>query len=113
MNADNFKQLYAFVMLIITVAWAAFTVYTVDRSMDKPEPIDVLAASGSGVLLGALINWNGDIKQFWFRKAKSELTNDSGKLDESSKLQNELTEKEKQLKEALDKIEELIKNKTG
>jgi hypothetical protein len=53
---------------MVTVGWAAFVMYMVKWTMTNPNPINVVELSGVSVLLGALIVWNGNVNQFWFRK---------------------------------------------
>ena len=66
---ERMKWLYTFFLLIVTLGWAVFLVFTVwDAITFGPEPLDVVAAAGVGVLLGALIAWNGTVNQYWFRK---------------------------------------------
>jgi len=75
LTTENCKWIYTFLLLLITIGWAVFTVYCVREAVQNPSPVNVIEASGTGVLLGALISWNNDVKQYWFRK----------KLDESAK----------------------------
>ena len=67
MNA-KLKWAYTFFLLILTVAWAVFTILAVYQALANPNPINVLEASGSSVLLGAMIAWCGNVNQYWFRK---------------------------------------------
>ncbi|GAH77322.1 unnamed protein product [marine sediment metagenome] len=60
-------------LMIVMLGWAVFLVFIVwDALTSGPEPVDVVAAAGVGVLLGALIAWNGNVNQFWFRKKSPE-----------------------------------------
>ena len=68
LTSENCKWIYTFLLLIMTMAWATFTIFAVKDALNEPTPINVIEASGSGVLLGALIAWNNDVKQYWFRK---------------------------------------------
>mgnify|MGYP001568334439 CR=1 FL=1 len=70
MNDEQFKQIYSFVILGITTLWAGFCVWITYKACTEKQIVDILASAGANVLLGALINWNGNINQFWFRKAK-------------------------------------------
>lgn len=72
MSNDQFKQLYAVIVLVLTVSWAMFTVWMVYKAVARKEDFDIMAASGSNILLGALIAWNGNISQHYFRKSKPE-----------------------------------------
>uniref|UniRef100_A0A6M3JS34 Uncharacterized protein n=2 Tax=viral metagenome TaxID=1070528 RepID=A0A6M3JS34_9ZZZZ len=72
MTSNDCKWIYTFLLLIITMAWATFTIFAVKDALNEPTPINVIEASGSGVLLGALIAWNNDVKQYWFRKKLEE-----------------------------------------
>ena len=65
---DIWKWAYSFVMLLITVAWGAFTVLIIRNSIAQPDAVRILEASGASSLMGALIVWNGNIVQHWFRK---------------------------------------------
>ena len=71
MKDESFKQLYAFVNLGITVIWAGFCVWITYRAVMSKLAVDILVSAGANTLLGALIVWNGNINQFFFRKAKS------------------------------------------
>ena len=68
MKSDNMKWLYTFFLLLVTVAWAVFTVIVVRNAMAAPTTTGILEASGTNVLLGALIAWNGNVNQYFFRK---------------------------------------------
>ena len=68
MKGDRMKWIYTFVLLGITLGWAIFTKNTVLEAIVVPDPVNILEASGTSVLLGALIVWNGNVNQFWFRK---------------------------------------------
>lgn len=66
---DKMKWVYTFALLVLTLAWAVFLALFVYHAMTSgPEPVDVVAGAGIGVLLGALIAWNGNVNQHWFRK---------------------------------------------
>ena len=65
---DRYKWFYTFCLLIITVGWAIFTVLIVKGAIDHPTDIGIVQASGTSVLLGALISWNGAVNNYWFRK---------------------------------------------
>jgi len=70
MDNEQFKQKYSIILLLLTIVWASFCVFiTYFAVADKSTP-DILASAGANVLLGALINWMGNVNQFWFRKAK-------------------------------------------
>ena len=68
-KGDLMKWLYTFVLLGATLAWARFTVLIVVETLASPTSLGVLEASGASILLGALIAWNANVNQFWFRKA--------------------------------------------
>jgi len=70
MNSDTFKHIYSVLLLLLTIGWAAFCVWITYRAATQLQAADVLVSAGANVLLGALINWNGNVNQFWFRKAK-------------------------------------------
>ena len=70
MSSERFKQIYAFVNLGLMLAWAGFCVWITFQAVASKLATDVLAAAGANLLLGALIAWNGNINQFYFRKAK-------------------------------------------
>ncbi|KKN03033.1 hypothetical protein LCGC14_1111840 [marine sediment metagenome] len=68
-KSQALKWAYTFTLLLITMGWAVFLVFFVHRAITGvPGPLDVVGAAGVGVLLGALIAWNGNVNQFWFRK---------------------------------------------
>ncbi|MBA7657305.1 hypothetical protein ES703_65242 [subsurface metagenome] len=68
MPGDKMKWLYTFLLLLITVGWAVFTVMIVRGALAEPSVVGILEASGTSVLLGALIGWNTLVVQYWFRK---------------------------------------------
>jgi hypothetical protein len=70
MKDEQFKQVYAFVNLGITVIWAGFCVWITYQAVVSKLTVDILVSAGANALLGALIAWNGNIVQFFFRKAK-------------------------------------------
>lgn len=72
MSNDQFKQLYALIVFLLTIAWAMFAVWMTDNALIRKEDYDIMAASGANILLGALIAWNGNIGQHYFRKSKPE-----------------------------------------
>lgn len=63
---EKMKWIYTFVLLSALIGWAMFLVFIVKGAVTAPEPVDVIAAAGVGVLLGALIVWNGNINKHWF-----------------------------------------------
>jgi len=67
-NSSRFKEIYAFVVLGLTIAWAVFTVWITYRAVVTLNIANIVASSGAGILLGALVVWNGNINQFYFRK---------------------------------------------
>jgi len=72
MTDNHFKQLYAFVLLILTILWGAFAVMVTYRAVISAEAKDVILSAGVDTLLGALIVWTGNVNQFYFRKAPEE-----------------------------------------
>lgn len=66
------KWVYTFVLMAVTVGWAVFSVIVVAGALAEPTALSVLEASGTSVLLGALIAWNANVNQFWFRKKTPE-----------------------------------------
>ena len=66
--SERMKWIYTFVLLGVTLGWAAFAVWIVRDTMAEPTSVGVLESSGTSVLLGALIGWNALVVQFWFRK---------------------------------------------
>ena len=69
MVGDKPKWYFTFSLLLLTLGWAVFSVKVVQQAMTIPTQTSVIEASGVGVLLGALIGWNGNVIQFWFRKS--------------------------------------------
>lgn len=65
---DKMKWTYTFVLLLVTLGWAVFSVMVVRAAMAEPTAASVLEASGTAVLLGAMLVWNGNVNQYWFRK---------------------------------------------
>jgi len=63
---EKMKWLYTFFLLIVMIGWAVFLVKIVMNALVAPEPIDVIGAAGVGVLLGAMIVWNGNVNKHWF-----------------------------------------------
>ena len=72
MDGEKMKWAYSILLLFLTIGWAAFTVVVVKQSALNPTSTSVVEASGTSVLLGALVAWNGNVNQFWFRKGKGE-----------------------------------------
>ncbi|MDD4986738.1 MAG: hypothetical protein PHQ43_13375 [Dehalococcoidales bacterium] len=72
MNDDKFKYIYAFTLLMGTLAWASFCVYVTYKALCTLQEPDILTAAGANVLLGSLITWTGNVVQHYFRKAKPE-----------------------------------------
>lgn len=70
MDGDNFKYVYSIVLLVLTIGWAAFCVWITYKAASQLQAADILASAGANVLLGALINWAGNVNQYWFRKSK-------------------------------------------
>ena len=65
---EKMKWVYTFFLMLIMLGWAVFSVMVVMNAMADPTPASVLEASGTTVLLGALIAWNANVNQYWFRK---------------------------------------------
>jgi len=72
MQADKMKWVYTFVLLAVTIGWSVFTVLIVKVALAAPSEAGILEASGTSVLLGALIGWNALVVQYWFRKKSPE-----------------------------------------
>jgi hypothetical protein len=68
MKGDNWKWIFTFFVLSITIGWAVFLVETVKNAANNPTSGGVIEASGVGVLLGALITWVGITVNYFFRK---------------------------------------------
>ena len=69
---DRIRWRFAFFVLAITVGWAIFAVWMTWRAICMATTMDILAAAGTNVLLGAMINWSGNVVQFYFRRKKPE-----------------------------------------
>jgi len=69
---DKMKWRLAFFILAVTVGWAVFAVLMTWRAMQSAAAVDILVASGVNVLLGAMINWSGNVVQYYFRRKKPE-----------------------------------------
>lgn len=78
MYDDRYKWAYTFVLLLVTIFWSVFTVFIVRDALHEPSTIGVIEASGTSVLLGALIAWNGNVNQYYFRKKPNEIDPASG-----------------------------------
>ena len=65
---DTAKWIYTFLLLVSTIGWAVFVTVIVRDAIANPTTAGVLEAAGTSVLLGALIAWNGNVNQHWFRK---------------------------------------------
>jgi len=69
------KWVYSFVMLIVMLLWACVCLWVTWEAVQNPTSIGVIEASGTGVLLGALISWNANVNNYWFRKKLPDQTN--------------------------------------
>jgi len=67
-SAEKLKWVYTILLLLVTMGWAVFTVMVIKGSLTLPSQSGILEASGTSVLLGALIGWNALVIQYWFRK---------------------------------------------
>lgn len=67
-KGDLPKWVYTFFLLIATLWWARFLVVVVREAIAQPNAERILGVAGVGVLLGALITWNGVTNTYWFRK---------------------------------------------
>ena len=76
MKDRTFRQVFAFALLILTIGWAGFVALLTHHALDSGSSAEWLAASGCTGLLGAMIAWLADIKQFFYRKART--TEDNG-----------------------------------
>jgi len=72
MKDSMMKWVYAFLTLLLTFGWAVFAVCLTWRAVQFKANLDIISAAGVDVLLGALIVWNGNINQHYFRKSKPE-----------------------------------------
>ena len=68
-RGDIPKWIYTFTLLVATLWWARFLVLTVKGVITQPTELGIIEVAGVGVLLGALLSWNANIVQYWFRKA--------------------------------------------
>lgn len=68
---DKFKHSYAFIMLFLTVLWAALClVFTVLAIANEGDPALVIAASGAGGLTGTFTTIDVLIAQHYFRRSR-------------------------------------------
>ena len=74
MKSNNFKHVYALVLLGLTFVWAIICVWITWKAVQLPTSAGVLGAAGVDTLLGALISWNALIIQHYYRKAVPEDT---------------------------------------
>lgn len=72
MTDKNFKHTFSIGLLIATVAWAVFCVYMTYRAIVFQSDTDIIGLAGASVLLGAMINWMGNVNQYWFRKKSTD-----------------------------------------
>ena len=72
MSNERFKQIYSFVLLGVTIAWAAFCVWITYRAVSEGGAVNILGAAGADALLGSLITWNALIIQHYYRKRIAE-----------------------------------------
>lgn len=63
---EKMKWVYTFVLLLVLLGWAVFSVLVVKAALAEPTAASVLEASGTSVLLGALLAWNGNVNKHWF-----------------------------------------------
>jgi hypothetical protein len=72
MAGERFKQVYALVLLGVTIAWAVFCLWITYRALTQGGGVNIIAAAGADFLLGLLATWNSLVVQHYFRKAKPE-----------------------------------------
>jgi len=70
MKDERFKHWYSLIILCLTILWAAFCVWVTFHAVESLQAADIVATAGANALLGALIVWNGNINQHYFRKSK-------------------------------------------
>jgi len=68
MKEEYLKWAYTFILLFVTIGWAYLCLIVVRDALTLPTPINILEASGTSVLLGALIPLNVNVNQYYFRK---------------------------------------------
>lgn len=66
--SEKMKWLYTFTLLLVTLAWAGYSVVIVRAGLLAPTPINVIEAAGTGTVLGILLTLNVNVNQHWFRK---------------------------------------------
>jgi len=71
MNGDTFRFIYALVLLILTVAWAAFCVWMTYKATIDLEPAQIVVAAGASSLLGALCVWDALVVKYYFEARKA------------------------------------------
>lgn len=72
MKSENFKHAYAFVLLVFTILWVMFCVGITYLGLKTMNVATIIVSAGADVFLGALIVWNGNINQHYFRKGTLE-----------------------------------------
>ncbi len=72
MRGDRFKYIYSILLLLITVGWGAFCTWVTYKAATDKLTVDIVAATGAGVLLGGLLKMASDVNQYWFRKKLEE-----------------------------------------
>ena len=80
------KWAYTFVLLGVTIWWGWFTINIVNDALTNANPLEaperILEVTGASMLMGALIVWNGNVNQHWFRKrGPDEMTQDTIQLN--------------------------------
>lgn len=84
MKDSTFKQTYAFTNLGMVMFWGIVLLAVVIRAfLVAPGVGDVVAAAGVGALMGALIVWNTNINQHYYRKGRL-IEPDSGTTEGST-----------------------------
>ncbi len=69
---ERMKWAYTFTLLLLTLLWAAFTVWVGLLTIGNPDALAIAGAMGASGLLGAMLTWNANVNQFWFRKKSPE-----------------------------------------
>ena len=72
MKSNNFKHVYALLLLALTFAWACLCVWVTYMAVKLATSTTILGAAGVDTLLGALISWNALIIQHFYRKSTPE-----------------------------------------
>ncbi len=62
------RWVYAFFLLLITLAWAYFSVRVTQQALVTKTELSIVETAGASSVLGVLLTLNVNVNQFFFRK---------------------------------------------